>query len=145
MSLRLESMRKSVTLRLLLVEDDAVFRRGLREVWADATEICVVAECSTVQEAREALSRGVQFEVGLVDLDLPDGSGLDVLREATLARKDASLLVLTKFAGTDEVGAELQMAQGTVQTHVRQIYRKRRVTSKTEATRTAIRRGWIAP
>jgi DNA-binding NarL/FixJ family response regulator len=68
----------------------------------------IVACCGTVSEAHAALGRGVAIDVALIDLRLPDGSGLDVIAAIAATRPAAHILVLTKFAEPDEIVASLR-------------------------------------
>jgi two-component system, NtrC family, response regulator HydG len=78
----LRSRRKSpapdVTLRALVIDDDAGFRNGLAE--ALRLEGFVTATAESLAEARRRLAESPPHVV-LVDLSLPDGSGLDLLKE----------------------------------------------------------------
>jgi len=79
--------------RLLIVEDHPVFRDGLAAAFDQEPDICVVGAVGTVEEAAVVLN-AESVDVALVDLGLPDGSGLDVIR-LLRSRPEASGLVLT--------------------------------------------------
>jgi len=64
--------------RLFIVEDHPIYREGLLATLNRSPGIEVVAAVGTVAEARAALTTPI--DVALVDLGLPDGSGLDVVR-----------------------------------------------------------------
>ena len=64
-------------MRLLVVDDDAVFREDLAELLRD--EGHEVAVAPSAPKALEALTEG-EFEVVLTDLKMPRQSGLDLLR-----------------------------------------------------------------
>lgn len=193
-------------------------RNGIAALLSHDRGYLLASCCATVKDARSTLARGVEFDVALVDLRLPDGSGLDVIAEIAVAQPRAQILVLTKFADPDEIvaamragavgyllkhtprgrilqaldeaalggapmspeiarklveslrpravvddggltsrehevlvelargaryneiAATLGVGEGTVQTHVKSIYKKLRVTSKAAATREALRR-----
>ncbi|HVK84782.1 MAG TPA: response regulator transcription factor [Kofleriaceae bacterium] len=204
--------------RAFLVEDSEPVRTGIATLLARDGRYAIVACCANVSEARAALASNVEVDVALIDLRLPDGSGLEVIAELAAARPRAHILVLTKFADPDEIvaamragavgyllkhtprgrilqaldeaelggapmspeiarklveslrprtargdagltnrehdvllglarglryreiAAELGMGESTVQTHVKSIYKKLRVTTKAAATREALRR-----
>jgi len=79
-------------MRVLVVEDHPIFRDGLLAALASAGNLEVVAAAGTVAEALAALDT-CDPEVALVDLALPDGRGIDVIREAS--RRRIRVLVLT--------------------------------------------------
>ena len=87
-------MQKS-TLRILLVEDNPgdarLLREGLRGI---AALECEVDHVNTLTDAIERLKQGT-FDVGLLDLGLPDARGLEVVRRIHDAAPDMPLLVLT--------------------------------------------------
>ena len=87
--------------RLLVVEDDAALARGLAfNLREDGYEVCVAQSCSA---AREGLA---EFDPHLVllDLGLPDGDGLDLLRELRDAGDRRAVLCLTaRGQETDQV------------------------------------------
>jgi DNA-binding NarL/FixJ family response regulator len=78
-------------IRVILCDDHAVVRRGIRDTLAEAVDIRVVAEAGSYSEAREVL-RNFPCDVLVLDLNLPGRGGLEVL--ATLRESDASVKVL---------------------------------------------------
>jgi two-component system response regulator AtoC len=86
------------TIHVLVVDDDADVRGLLVSVLSRNGSS--VEEASSGCEAMAALSRG-EFDVALVDIQLPDASGLDILRSARAADVDAELIVLTGHADVE--------------------------------------------
>ena len=78
-------------IRVILCDDHAVVRRGIRDTLSEAVDIKVVAEAGTYSEVREAL-RVNPCEVLVLDLNLPGRGGLEVL--ATLREADSPIKVL---------------------------------------------------
>jgi two-component system invasion response regulator UvrY len=78
-------------IRIILCDDHAVVRRGIRDTLTEAVDIQVVAEAGTYAEVREAL-RAVPCDVLLLDLNLPGRGGLEVL--ATLQESNSPVKVL---------------------------------------------------
>jgi DNA-binding response OmpR family regulator len=78
---------------VLLLEDDSVLRRRLvahlRSLGAEVTEV------SNLGEARNALA-GLRFDFALVDLHLPDGDALELLREGAFS-ENTGVVVMTAF------------------------------------------------
>lgn len=94
-------------LRILLVDDHAVVRVGLRNLIEDEPDLEVVGEAST---CGEALQRATQCRPGVIilDLRLPDGSGADWVDRLKEAAPGARVLVLTSFAEDTLVLAALK-------------------------------------
>jgi len=65
-------------IRVILCDDHAVVRRGIRDTLADAVDIQVLAETGSYSEVREAL-RTTPCDVLVLDLSLPGRGGLEVL------------------------------------------------------------------
>jgi DNA-binding NarL/FixJ family response regulator len=82
-------------IRVLLVDDHATFREPLAFMLDREPELEVVAQAGTLAEARRALE-GV--DVAVVDLDLPDGSGVELIGELRAANPRGMALVLTASA-----------------------------------------------
>ncbi|HYH28507.1 MAG TPA: response regulator transcription factor [Actinomycetota bacterium] len=81
-------------LKLLVVDDHAVIRDGIRLICAQMDDVDLVAEASTVEEALEAIGRS-HPHVALVDLHLPSGSGIDLVRRAREQWPELRTVVLT--------------------------------------------------
>lgn len=79
----------------MVVDDHEVVRRGIAEVIENADGLHVVAEAASVAEARRRLPL-LRPEVLLIDLQLPDGTGLDVI-EACAEVEGCRAVVLTSF------------------------------------------------
>jgi DNA-binding NarL/FixJ family response regulator len=85
-------MTTPAKIRVLIVEDHPVYRDGLVGVIADAPDLELAAAVGTVAEANEQLDASV-IHVALIDLGLPDGSGLGVVEH--LRQRKVAALVLT--------------------------------------------------
>src|SRR5688572_19091178 len=86
-------------LRVLLVDDHAVVRRGLRSLLTQP-RIEVVGEADSVQSGIEEASR-LTPDVVVMDLRLPDGSGIEACREIRASLPDTKVLILTSYADED--------------------------------------------
>jgi DNA-binding NarL/FixJ family response regulator len=107
-------MSKSSTLRLLIVDDHEVVRIGLGAVLNLTPGIKVVGQCSRKDEARK-LSLRLKPDVVLLDIRLPDGSGVDAARAILAACPATRVLFLTSFADDHTVlEAVLSGAQGYI-------------------------------
>jgi two-component system, NarL family, response regulator DevR len=86
----------SGTIRLLLVDDHEVVRAGLRALLRKAADIQIVGEVGTMTDAIAA-AEATAPDVILMDLRLPDGSGIEACREILSERPQARVLVLTSY------------------------------------------------
>lgn len=84
------------TVRVMIVDDHEVVRRGIVTVIDASPALSVVGEASSVEEAQRRLP-AVRPDVLVVDLQLPDGTGIDVMRRARELEPDQRMLVLTSF------------------------------------------------
>ncbi|CAM3460602.1 response regulator transcription factor [Occultella aeris] len=92
--------------RVMIVDDHEVVRRGIAEVIERSDGLTVVGEASSVAEAHRRVPL-VRPDVLLVDLQLPDGTGLDIITEAARVLPEARAVVLTSFDDDDAVAAAL--------------------------------------
>jgi two-component system, NarL family, response regulator DevR len=105
--------------RIFLLDDHEVVRRGIAELLSAVPGFEVVGEASTVEQA---LSRvmAVQPDVAVLDARLPDGSGIDACREIRSALPSTYCLILTSYDDQDAVlAAVLAGASGYVLKEVR--------------------------
>lgn len=82
--------------RVMLVDDHEVVRRGIVTVIDASERLSVIGEASSVTEANRRLP-AIRPEVLVVDLQLPDGTGIDVMRTARALNPEQLMLVLTSF------------------------------------------------
>jgi two-component system invasion response regulator UvrY len=81
-------------IRVLIVDDHAILRRGLRALLSDAFPEAAFGEASDAEQALEQL-RKKRWDVALLDITLPGKSGLDLLKELKSARPRLPVLVLS--------------------------------------------------
>ena len=91
-------------IRLLLVDDHEVVRLGLRTLFAKTDTIDVIGEAGSIAEAR-AQANLLRPDVVLMDLRLPDGSGIDACRDILSAEPATRVLFLTSYSDEDAVRA----------------------------------------
>ncbi|MFE2148502.1 response regulator [Streptomyces lavendulae] len=86
--------------RVFLLDDHEVVRRGLRDLLDAEPDITVVGEAGT---AEQALTRGpaVRPDVAVLDVRLPDGDGISVCRELRSRMPGLACLMLTSFDDED--------------------------------------------
>lgn len=83
-------------IRVILCDDHAVVRRGIREMLSEAVDIQVVAEAGSYAEVREAL-RSSPCDVLVLDLNLPGRGGLEVLASLRESSSPIKVLVVSMF------------------------------------------------
>ena len=93
-------------MNILMLEDDPAIAQGLR--YSLESEGYTVTHCATVARALEAVGAG-RFDLCLLDLTLPDGSGYDVCK-AIKAKDDTPVIFLTAF--DDEVNVVMGLELG---------------------------------
>jgi DNA-binding NarL/FixJ family response regulator len=93
--------------RVLLVDDHPLFLDGVRAALAGAEEIEIVAEAHDVATALELVAELLP-EVVLMDLNLPDGSGIDATRQLLQTSPETRVLVMTMAADDDAVVAAMR-------------------------------------
>lgn len=82
--------------RVILCDDHAVVRRGIRDTLADAPDIEVVAEAGSYSEVRDAL-RNTPCDVLVLDLSLPGRGGLDVLASLKDTELQVRVLIVSMY------------------------------------------------
>ena len=92
--------------RIAIVEDDAVLRQALGQMVAQVAGFALCGAGGTLAEGIALVNQ--QPDVLLLDLGLPDGSGLDLIAHAAAAAPDCRLLVLTVFADVRTVVAAIE-------------------------------------
>ncbi len=90
-------VREKAEIRVFLLDDHEVVRRGVRELLAVEDGVEVIGEAGT---AAEALARipALRPDVAVLDVRLPDGSGVEVCREIRSQDPSLKCLILTSFA-----------------------------------------------
>ena len=81
-------------MRILIADDHAVFRRGLRETLAEAFPRVVFGEARTAQDTLEAVRRN-NWDAIILDISMPGKSGLDILDDLKRLRPRIPVLLLT--------------------------------------------------
>jgi DNA-binding NarL/FixJ family response regulator len=86
-----------VVIRVFLLDDHEVVRRGLRELLEQDPDFEVVGEAGTAEEAMSRIPP-TRPDVAVLDVRLPDGDGVEVCREIRSAHPEVRCLMLTSYA-----------------------------------------------
>src|SRR3954470_24122483 len=97
-----------MTVRVFLLDDHEVVRRGVRDLLEAEDDFEIVGEAGTAEEARQRIP-ATNPDVAVLDVRLPDGSGVEVCRDVRSARPDLACIMLTSFSD-DEALFEAIMA-----------------------------------
>ena len=96
----------AMPIRVFLLDDHEVVRRGLRELLEAEDGMDVVGEAGTAEEAYGRIPATTP-DVAVLDLQLPDGDGIDVCREIRSKHPDITCLMLTSFSDDEAVYAAI--------------------------------------
>src|SRR4051794_11074785 len=92
----MDSSASSGKIRVFLLDDHEIVRRGLRELLESEGDIEVVGESGLAQEAARRIP-ALRPDVAVLDGRLPDGSGIDVCREIRSQHPEIAALILTSY------------------------------------------------
>ena len=94
--------------RVFLVDDHEIVRHGVRDLLEATGEFVVVGEAGTVDQALNRL-QGLDVDVAVLDVRLPDGNGIELCREIRSLHPEIGCLMLTSFSH-DEAVVDAAMA-----------------------------------
>jgi len=106
-------------LKILIVDDHDIVRRGLAMLISRQEDLSVVAEAGTVAEAVEKARESVP-DVVVMDIRLPDGTGIEACREIRDENNDIKVLMLTSYSDEEAVmGSIMAGASGYLLKEIR--------------------------
>ncbi|MGD8405671.1 MAG: response regulator transcription factor [Anaerolineales bacterium] len=123
---------QSETIRVMVVDDHAIIRKGIRAVLELVPDIDLVGDA---ENGKQAITLDLELtpDVVLMDLMMPEMNGIACIREIKAQRPEARILVLTNFAGEDMIFPAIKAgAMGyhlkdsspeTLEEAIRQVYR----------------------
>jgi DNA-binding NarL/FixJ family response regulator len=99
--------RQSESIRILTVDDHQLLREGIAAVLEAQEGMTLVAQASNGREAVESFRR-LRPDVTLMDLRMPDMSGIEAITAIRAEFSDARIIVLTTYAGDAQAAAALK-------------------------------------
>lgn len=94
-------------LTVMIADDHPVFRKGLRALLSSVPEVELIGEASTGHEIIE-LAESLQPDVILMDLQMPEGGGLNAIRQIIATSPHIRVLVVTMFEDDDSIFAAMR-------------------------------------
>jgi DNA-binding NarL/FixJ family response regulator len=85
-------------IKILIADDHAIVREGLKQILSQTPDMVVVAEASNGQEALDKLARN-NIDLIILDISMPGKDGLDVLSEVMGKRPELPVLILSMYPG----------------------------------------------
>ena len=82
-------------IRILIVDDHAILRAGVREMLADEADLEVVGEAGSAEETLRLLNEGTKVDVVVLDISMPGQSGIELLKHLRTERPELAILVLS--------------------------------------------------
>lgn len=116
-------MAENHLIKLILVENDPNVRFRLERTLENLLDIHVIASAPSQREAF-ALTSQFKFQMLVVDLDLPDGFGLDLIRKTASEQRDIDIMVLANsnddphIVSAIESGATGYVLKSEIETHL---------------------------
>ena len=103
----MNSTRSSAAIRILSVDDHAILRDGIAAVLESQDDMSLVGQASNGREAIECFRR-LRPDVTLMDLRMPDMSGIEAIAGIRAEFPNARIIVLTTYAGDAQAAAALK-------------------------------------
>jgi len=83
-------------IKILIADDHPIVRKGLKDIIEEIPDMAVGGEASNGQEALEKVRKG-DFDIVVLDISMPGGNGLDILKQLKDEKPELSVLVLSMY------------------------------------------------
>ncbi len=93
--------------RVLLVDDHDLIRQGLARAFERQDDFVVIGQAASVRQGLDMFD-ALAPDVIITDVRLPDGTGFDLVRTVRQQRDDIGIVVLTMYAGDDQLFAAME-------------------------------------
>lgn len=84
-------------IKVMVADDHAIVRRGLRQILAETSDIVVGGEAANAGDVRR-LAREQRWDVIILDINMPGGSGIELLEDIRRERPEQAVLILTVYS-----------------------------------------------
>ncbi len=95
------------TLKVLLVDDHEVVRKGLKYVLDDLEDFSLIGEASSAQTAI-IMTQELNPDIVILDIRMPGGSGLDACRTIHEGHPDIKIIILTSYADDESIAEAIE-------------------------------------
>lgn len=86
-----------MSIRIFLVDDHEIVRRGVADLFEDEPDLEIVGEAATVAEALARIPT-TQVDVAVLDVRMPDGNGVELCRDLRSQKPELQCLILTSYS-----------------------------------------------
>lgn len=83
-------------IKLLIADDHAIVRRGVRDILSEMPEQIDITEVSSVKDALKEITNN-SYDIAILDISFPDGNGLDILKQVSGIRPNTRILFLSMY------------------------------------------------
>jgi DNA-binding NarL/FixJ family response regulator len=84
-------------IKILIVDDHAIVREGLKQIVAEENDMIVSGEAKDASELFKLVNDG-QFDIAIIDISMPGRSGLDALKDLKKSKPELPVLILSMFS-----------------------------------------------
>src|SRR6266850_2357725 len=133
---------RSRPISVLVADDHPLLRDGIAALINAESDITLAATCSSGREAIQQF-RTLRPDVTLMDMQMPEMSGLEAMIEIRSEFPSARVVVLTSYEGDKQIADHLQVTEDTVKGRVQSILSKLDANDRTHAVTIGLKRGII--